>query len=395
MASVKKDVRYVNGKKVVTGRWRVAYRTPAGRQRTKVFKTAADARVFAAQVEVDKRKGDYIDPTKGKKLFGPFADNWLTTVDVRPSTRAQWSHIIRLHLTPHFGEMQLRAIDPTEVRQWHAALRVKKARTKTGTLSASTVAKAYSLLKRILAVAVEEGLITSNPCKVKKAGTAPLPEMRCPTPDQVTKLADAVASIQPKYRALVLLAGYGGLRWGEATALRRSHVDMAAGCVHVREQATEVDGRYVEVKPYLKTAAGRRTVYLPRVALSALREHLLQHVQPDPDALLFTAPGPCDENTYLRRSNFRQRVWLKATKVAGCEGVRFHDLRHAAATVAAQAGYTTAELMAHIGHASVAASMRYQHAADERMRTLPEKINALLETQVATGTGTDNVVPIR
>jgi integrase len=84
------------------------------------------------------------------------------------------------------------------------------------------------------------------------------------------------------------------------------------------------------------------------VAAVALAEHLAEFDEGGPEGLVFPAP----EGGYLRRSNFRRRWWLQATRAAGVEGLRFHDLRHTAATLALAAGANTRELMERMGHTS-------------------------------------------
>lgn len=86
-----------------------------------------------------------------------------------------------------------------------------------------------------------------------------------------------------------------------------------------------------------------------------------------------------EEGTPLERSNFRQRVWLPVAKAAGLAGLRFHDLRHAAGTLAARTGATTKELMARLGHASPRAAMIYQHAAADRDRRIAEGLDSMAE----------------
>ena len=123
----------------------------------------------------------------------------------------------------------------------------------------------------------------------------------------------------------------------------------------VAEQVAEVNGQLVPGPP--KTDAGRRTVTLPAGAAVALAEHLANFAEPGPEGLVFPAP----QGGYLRRSNLRRRWWVSATKAAGVEGLRFHDLRHSAATMALAAGANTRELMERMGHASPAVALRYQH----------------------------------
>jgi integrase len=199
-------------------------------------------------------------------------------------------------------------------------------------VGASTRAKAYRLLSRILGTAIESGYLTRNPCTIRGAASEPAPEMRFATVAEVAALADA---IPPRFRALVLVAAYTGLRWGELAGLRVGRVDLLHRRITVAEQLLEVRGRLAFGPP--KTGAGQRTVTLPTVAAEALAEHLSTYAEVGPEGLVFPAArgGP------IRRSNFTRRVWIPATRAAGVEGLRFHDLRHTAATLAIAAGAST------------------------------------------------------
>ena len=97
----------------------------------------------------------------------------------------------------------------------------------------------------------------------------------------------------------------------------------------------------------------------------------------------------------IRRSNFTRRVWIPATRAAGVEGLRFHDLRHTAATLAVAAGASTRELMVRMGHSSSAAALRYQHVMVGRDAAIAAALDDLVqaatarsEDSAATGSGT-------
>jgi Phage integrase family len=151
--------------------------------------------------------------------------------------------------------------------------------------------------------------------------------MRFLNPAQVATLADAIGS---RYRALVLLGAYGGLRIGELAGLRRRRVDLPRGTVDVAEIVVEVRGELYMGPP--KTRAGRRIVTLPRSVVEELAE-LLGPVG-EADAWVFTA----DEGGVLRPSNFRVKVWLPAIRAAGLAPLRPHDLRHTAVALWIAAG---------------------------------------------------------
>ncbi|MEY2565750.1 MAG: hypothetical protein QOE35_279 [Actinomycetota bacterium] len=93
----------------------------------------------------------------------------------------------------------------------------------------------------------------------------------------------------------------------------------------------------------------------------------------EPDACVFTSPT----GEALERSNFRYRVWVPATQAVGLAGLRFHDLRHTAGTLAAHTGATTKELMARLGHASPRAALIYRHATDGLDRRIADGLDEM------------------
>jgi integrase len=253
MAHVERRVR--NGR--VT--YRARYRDPAGREHGKVFARKADAQRFLNETETAKARGAWTDPALGRVLFREWFAEWRrTTARLRPNTEARDERLFRLHLLPHFGPMPLARIGQRDVRAWVAGLTAKG-------LAASTAQRCYQLLSKVMAAAVDAGMIPQTPCR-----RVPLPkierrEMRFLSPAEVWKLADV---IRPDYRALILLGAFGGLRIGEMAGLRRGRVDLEAGSVQVIEVVTEPKGRLHFGPP--KTSAGRRMVGLPGFVVAAL-----------------------------------------------------------------------------------------------------------------------------
>jgi integrase len=249
------------------------------------------------------------------------------------------------------------------VRRW------RKERLDAG-VSAVTVAKAYRLLKAIMTTAADDGLIRRNPCRIKGALVERSPERPVLSIRQVSDLAEA---IDPRYKALVLLAVFGSMRWGELAALRRCDIDLEAGTVRVVRQVTELSGDQLVPGPP-KSEAGKRLIVLPAAILPVVRQHMAWLVKSDDDALVFTSP----EGAPLRR-NFRQRVWLPALRAAGLPDIHFHDLRHTGNTLAASTGAGLRELMDRMGHSTARAAMVYLHATDERQRAIADALSKLAE----------------
>ena len=152
--------------------------------------------------------------------------------NLRPKTIRLYRYLLRCHIEPHFDARTVAEIREPHVRRWRKEL-------LDAGVSAVTVAKAYRLLKAILNTAVDDGLIRRNPCRIKGAGQEKSAERPVLTVAQVYALADAT---DERYRALVLLAAFSSLRWGELAALRRSDIDIAARTVRVDRQLNEQRG---------------------------------------------------------------------------------------------------------------------------------------------------------
>jgi integrase len=226
------------------------------------------------------------------------------------------------------------------------------------------------LLARILGAAVEARYLAVNPCSIRGAASDGTSEMQVATVEQVAAIAEHIPS---RYRALVLVAAFGGLRWGEVVGLRRKRVDLERGTVTVAEQLLEVNGAFSVGPP--KSAAGRRTVSLPAMVVDALAEHLRHHTAKSPEAFVFLS----SQGKHLRRSNFNRRVWQPATRAAGIEGLRVHDLRHTAGTLATAAGGSLREVMDRLGHSTTVAAVRYQHVMAERDAAIARELNRLIQ----------------
>jgi integrase len=325
-----------------------------------------DAGRYLAKVEADLVRGEWADPRLGRTTFGEWVDRWLdTTVNLRANTKAGYRGVLRHYLRPTFDPYPLARIDPLTVRTWLAKL-------EADGVGQASRAKAYRLLSRILAAAVEARYLAVNPCTIRRAASDGTPEMRIATVEQVAEVASRVP---PHYRALVLLAAFGGLRWGELVGLRRKRVDLDRGTVTVAEQLVEVNGAFSVGPP--KSAAGRRTVTLPAVVVEALAEHLRRYTARSPEAFVFMS----SQGTHLRRSNFNRRVWQPATQAAGVEGLRVHDLRHTAGTLATAAGGSLREVMRRLGHSTTAAAVRYQHVMADRDAAIARELNRLIDGQ--------------
>lgn len=374
-----------NVRKLPSGNWQASYVGPDGARHTGpvTWKAKLDAEGWLAQERTLIGGGTWVAPkaraaaieAAKPRTFGDYAEAWVRDRTLKPRTRAHYKSLLAGPLAP-WADVPLPTIRPDRVREWYASLDPERATLRS---------HAYGLLRTILGEALKDDLIAANPCHIRGAGSA---KRRHQTkPATLDELAVIVEAMPERYRLMVLLASWCAMRFGELAELRRTDVDTKAGLVHVRRGVVRVDGGTLVGTP--KSDAGIRTVTVPPHLLPLLREHLLQHCQPGKDGLLFpSASGGhlAPSAFYGRGAEFNDdgsvkragRGWYAARQAAGRDDLRFHDLRHTGAVLAAQTGATLAELMRRLGHSTAGAAMRYQHASDNRDLVIAAKLSALL-----------------
>lgn len=362
--------RFGSLRKLPSGRYQARYPGPDGilRSAPETFARKSDAERYLSLVESQIIRKEWIDPERGKVKLGDYARRWIEQrPNLRPRTVHLYSWTLGRHIAPSLGNVELRHLDTPLVREWRAKL-------LAAGVSESMTAKAYRLLRAVLMTAVKEDeILPRNPCQIKGADQEKPAERPVLTLGQVVTLADEMPD---RYRALVLITTFACLRWGEVAALERQDIDTDAGTVRVRQSYTEVRGKGMVLGPP-KSRAGRRKVSIPPAILSAIREHLANHVGEDPTSLVFTTPA----GRPIWRGNLNKLLdWSTAVEKLNKPGLHFHDLRHTGNTLAAQTGASTRDLMARMGHDSPQAAMIYQHATAEADRAIAEALNAAVKT---------------
>lgn len=347
--------------------YRARYTGPDGRrhQAPTLFLAKKDARAWLALRHAEIVKGQWMPPGADEQpaprlTLADYANQWLERRDLKDRTREHYRKLLDAHIiSAPIGPLPLASITADDVRAWYAKLD-----RDTPTLRAHC----YGLLRTIMGTAASDGMITANPCVIRGAGNAKrVHKIRPATLDELAKLVDAMPE---KYRAMILLASWCALRFGELTELRRRDVDVEDGVIRVRRGVVRVAEGFKETTP--KSAAGVRDVAIPPHLLPAIKEHLVYHVASGADSLLF----PAQQGGHLAPATLYRRFY-KAREAAGRPDLRFHDLRHSGAVLAAATGATLAELMGRLGHSTPAAALRYQHAAQGADKRIAEALSAL------------------
>jgi integrase len=351
--------------------FRARYYGPDGRRypAPTLFLTKRDARAWLAlrHAEIIRKAWELPEAHENKPTkttFAEYAEQWLAQRDLKDRTREHYRKLLDQHLLKaSLASMPLSSITSDDVRNWY---------TRFGAKTPTLRAHCYGLLRTIMATALSDGKIKITPCVIRGAGTAK--RVKKIRPATLDELEIITAAMPDQYQAMILLASWCALRFGELTELRRMDVDLADEVIRVRRAVVLTTEGFKQTSP--KSDAGIRDVAIPPHLLPALEDHLARRVGKERDALLFGAKrgGYLAEGTLFR--HFR-----KAREAADRPDLRFHDLRHSGAVLAAHTGATLAELMARLGHSSPAAAMRYQHAAQGRDREIAALLSKLADNR--------------
>jgi len=288
-----------------------------------------------------------------------YAERWMSSRELRPGTVADYNRVLRRHIYPTFADVPVRNLTRADVKVWFADLNPQTPRVR---------AKAYALLRSIMNGAVDDELISVNPVHIRGAGASR--RVKRIEPASLAELAALTAAMPDRLQLAVLLGAWCAMRYGEIAELRREDLDLVHGKVRIRRGVTWVEGHPVVGQP--KTAAGVRDVSIPPHLLPIVEDHLARHTGPGHDALLF----PAAQGGQVWAPTFH-KSYRKARDAAGRPDLRFHDLRHTGAVLAAATGATLAELMQRLGHTTAGAAMRYQHAARDRDAEIAEALSRI------------------
>jgi len=252
-----------------------------------------------------------------------------------------------------------------EVSEWVSDLQARR--------SEATARKALIALRQLYREAISARRIPFDPTEKVELPVEHAEQQRFLTVAEVSTLADA---IEPRFRAPVFLAAYVGLRYGELAGLRRKRIDLLRGRVEVAEAMIDVHGSAISYGPP-KSERSLRTVPLPRRVVQELEHHLAEYVAPDADSLVFTGP----KGAPIRRTGFRRLWWAPATRAAGLEGLKVHELRHTFVALSVAAGCDARKVSIWAGHSTVAFTLdRYGGLYRDDEAADMSRLDALLHT---------------
>ena len=308
---------------------------------------------------------------KADMPFGEWLDYWYETYckpNARPATQRTYEGYIRLYLHPRLGSIPLNKVTTSDIQQmctWMMTEARVDQKNGEGGLSDSQVINCYSLCDRVLEKAVAEKLIVRNPAKGCKLPPNRPNEMKVLSREDMQKVL--IQAKEENYYELFLLEFATGLRLGELMALQWDDVDLVTGELRINKQVNLVGSKLVISEP--KTKAAVRTLILP----PSVRKVLAEYKTRVNSRWLFPSPKKDDLPIIPSAVSRRLHTLLEH---AGCEQVRFHDLRHTFATNALAHGMDIKTLSTILGHVSSATTLNtYSHVTDEMRQRAAVKID--------------------
>lgn len=353
------------------GLW-VAQVTIQGKHASKYFKSQKEARNWLQETLSQIQNG--MSLTAARITVRDFLEEWLETykTSVRLKTIRQYTQIVRQHILPHLGEIKLKELRPEQIQAFY------NTKLNSGA-NPRTVILIHSVLHRSLSLALKWGLIGRNPTDAVTRPRKKRIELNILTDSQVRAFLSAAD--QTRYGALFYLALNTGMRSGEIFGLKWSDIDWNHRRLQVKRQLQHLPGHgLIFTEP--KTASGRRMIVISHTTVEKLRKHKEQQNmdhsvagdQWQENDLVF----PTRLGTPMFPTNM-YKDFKDLLKKLGLPNVRFHDLRHTAATLMLQQGIHPKIVQERLGHADISMTLNtYSHVLPSMQEDAAEKLDELL-----------------
>jgi integrase len=346
-----------------------------GKQRQKRLSAPTKRELEGKIAELLVRVREGQPATDSTMPLATFLDQWLASVaaSVKGGTLRTWRSRCRIWLVPELGAVRLKELTPRHVDRLMQ-------RILAAGRSPSLANAVHGTLRTALATAVTWGLLSRNVCQSVTPPRMATPEMQTWSADEAA-VAIAAAADDHQFGALWRLALTTGMRQGELLGLRWSDVDLERGVLSVRQTYARGATGALEVSTP-KTARGRRSIALSTDDVAALRRHRTWQLEARLAApawrehdLVF-----CDRLGEPAHPNLLVKRFAQLIRQTGLPRIRFHDLRHSAATLMLASGEHPKIVSERLGHAHIGITLdRYSHVSETMQRDAAERLDGLLK----------------
>lgn len=358
------------------GRWEARISLPGGKRKNYLAKTRQEASKLMAAGLRDLENGLAI--VSDNRTVGQCLNDWLKTAEgsVRPSTLKSYRTWVLVHLIPSLGNIKLRRLSPEQVQRFY------RQKLDEG-LSPTSVSHIHAVLHKALEQGVRWRAIPLNITDLVDKPKVMVREMKVLSPDQAKALL--VTAEGDRFEALYVLALATGMRQGELLGLRWDDIDLEDRRIQVQANLQRTKEGLVLISP--KTSRSRRRVALGEVVIAALRRH-----QARQGAERLAAGSAWDDrnlvfcNTLGRpveATNLLRRALKPLLNRAGLPPIRFHDLRHTAATLLLSKGVHPKVVSDMLGHSQIGITLNtYSHVLPDMQRDATAAMDSILGKRV-------------
>ena len=285
-------------------------------------------------------------------IYEDFLNEWLTSKSnaIKKTTWSLYDSVIRNHINPILGKIKISDLSPQKIQ----TLYIQKEHDGVGK---RTIRVVHTILNSSLKNAVKLGAIHTNPAEATNPPNYETPEMQSYSEHEITQLL--LATKETSLEALIHLAITTGLRQSELLALKWTDIDWDRNTISIQRQLK----RKYEKKDYyssLITKSGRRTISLGVNTIDKIRDHHQQQMiekkemgdRWEENELIFpsTIGTPMHQRNLLRR--FKNLI-----QESGLREIRFHDLRHTAASLMLNHGISPLIVAKRLGHSKVSITL--------------------------------------
>lgn len=357
------------------GRWQASFILETGRRKYVYGKTSSEALEKLRKAQEEDKKG--ILATGPRQRVGDYLLQWLESTHrppmVRHSTYVQYRSAINKHLVPGLGHVFLHQLTAQQIQSFYSK------KLQEG-LKPGSISVIHGVLHKALETAVKWNLISRNVASLVNAPRRNPQEIYALSSDDAKKLIQAAR--ESNIEALLIIAVTTGMRRGEILGLRWSDIDLDHGLLYIRRTLNRISGfGFIENDP--KTKASRRKILLPDIAVAALERHRTKQ-----EALKHKAASQWREKNLVFSNTVGNFInpdhlltrFRRVLVQADLPMMRFHDLRHSAATILLVLGVHPKVVQELLGHSTIAMTMdTYSHLLPSMQKEAMGKMNDIFE----------------
>lgn len=342
-------------RKLPSGKYQATVRHPSGKRITKTDPLMGVVERWRTETRASFARGEVRDPRAGKITVAEWFERWWPTRGIAATTKDRDESRWRIHCEPQWSSWPMQSITRLEAQAWVRKLETQPwhehrltHKDATHTLGAQSVIGCVSIMHQLFKAAMREfpPIVTTNPFADLELPKVPPQPIRFYTRDEADLLVAAITD--ERWRVLVEMGMWVGLRWQELAGLSGARVDWLRGEVHVTHVWTKHGTR-----EYPKSRKSHRVVPVPDATLRGMSRLMRGRAR---EELVFVG-----ERGGLSLSRFYQDAWYPAIGASGVPRHSPHVMRHTAASWLVQDGVDLYRVQALLGHESFATTQRYAH----------------------------------